>query len=101
MATLELSESDIATHNVPEQGQVVQVRSRQWVVTHVKPGTLPAPAMQLHAFVHDLALQISGPVLGHARSGSIEFVLQKQFRAFVHKHLCNLHLSLEFKASPL
>ncbi|MFM7166552.1 MAG: DISARM system SNF2-like helicase DrmD, partial [Planctomycetaceae bacterium] len=47
MATLELSESDIATHNVPEQGQVVQVRSRQWVVTHVKPGTLPAPAMQL------------------------------------------------------
>lgn len=47
MATLELSESDIATHNVPEQGQVVQVRSRQWVVTEVKPGTLPSPAMQL------------------------------------------------------
>ena len=47
MAALELSESDIATHNVPEQGQVVQVRSRQWVVTEVKPGTLPSPAMQL------------------------------------------------------
>lgn len=47
MAALELSESDIATHNVPEQGQVVQVRSRQWVVTEVKPGTLPTPAMQL------------------------------------------------------
>ncbi|MGV2340943.1 MAG UNVERIFIED_CONTAM: hypothetical protein LVR18_45490 [Planctomycetaceae bacterium] len=46
-SSLELSESDIATHNVPEQGQVVQVRARQWVVTEVKPGTLPSPAMQL------------------------------------------------------
>jgi ERCC4-related helicase len=31
----------------PEQGQLVQVRSRPWVVNDVKPSTLPAPAMAL------------------------------------------------------
>ncbi len=30
----------------PEQGQLVRVRSRQWVVNEVKPSTLPPPAMK-------------------------------------------------------
>lgn len=32
--------------NVPEQGQLVRVRSRQWVVNEVKPSKLPPPAMK-------------------------------------------------------
>src|SRR5690606_38253629 len=35
-----------ATTNVPEQGQLVQVRSRQWVVNEVKPSSLPAVALK-------------------------------------------------------
>lgn len=35
-----------ATLTCPEQGQLVQVRSRQWVVTDVKPSTLPVPALK-------------------------------------------------------
>lgn len=35
------------TTQTPEQGQLVQVRSRPWVVNEVKPSTLPTPAMQL------------------------------------------------------
>lgn len=31
----------------PEQGQLVQVRSRPWVVNVVKPSSLPTPAMEL------------------------------------------------------
>src|SRR5262249_57890831 len=31
----------------PEQGQLVQVRSRPWVVNVVKPSSLPSPALQL------------------------------------------------------
>ena len=31
----------------PEQGQLVQVRSRPWVVNVVKPSSLPSPAMEL------------------------------------------------------
>lgn len=31
----------------PEQGQLVQVRSRPWVVNEVKPSSLPSPAMEL------------------------------------------------------
>lgn len=31
----------------PEQGQLVQVRSRPWVVNEVKPSNLPSPAMEL------------------------------------------------------
>src|SRR5688572_11839238 len=31
----------------PEQGQLVQVRSRPWVVNDVKPSSLPTPAMKL------------------------------------------------------
>jgi hypothetical protein len=30
----------------PEQGQLVQIRSRQWVVNDVKPSTLPPPALR-------------------------------------------------------
>ncbi len=30
----------------PEQGQLVSVRSRQWVVTDVRPSTLPPPALK-------------------------------------------------------
>src|SRR5262245_22646307 len=29
----------------PEQGQLVQVRSRTWVVNYVKPSSLPTPVM--------------------------------------------------------
>ncbi len=35
----------MATVSVPEQGQLVRVRSRQWVVNEVKPSTLPMLAM--------------------------------------------------------
>lgn len=35
-----------ATSNLPEHGQLVQVRSRQWVVNEVKPSSLPAPALK-------------------------------------------------------
>ena len=34
-----------ATLNGPEQGQLVQVCSRQWVVNEVKPSSLPAVAL--------------------------------------------------------
>jgi SNF2 family DNA or RNA helicase len=37
----------MATTAAPEQGQLVQVRSRPWVVTDVKPSSLPTPAMKL------------------------------------------------------
>ncbi len=30
----------------PQQGQLVSVRSRQWIVTDVRPSTLPAPALK-------------------------------------------------------
>jgi hypothetical protein len=36
----------IAAASLPEQGQLVRVRSRQWVVYEVKPSTLPPPAMK-------------------------------------------------------
>jgi hypothetical protein len=32
--------------NVPEQGQLLRVRSRQWVVNEVKPSKLPPPVMK-------------------------------------------------------
>ncbi len=35
-----------ASVSVPEQGQLVQVRSRQWVVNEVKPSSLPALALK-------------------------------------------------------
>src|SRR6187401_3438657 len=34
------------TATTPELGQLVQVRSRPWVVNDVKPSSLPAPAMK-------------------------------------------------------
>ena len=34
------------TVQAPEQGQLVQVRSRPWVVNEVKASSLPAPALQ-------------------------------------------------------
>src|SRR5689334_17085052 len=37
----------VALTSPPEQGQLVQVRSRRWVVNGVKPSGLPAPAMRL------------------------------------------------------
>ncbi len=37
----------MTTTSPPEQGQLVQVRSRPWVVNVVKPSNLPTPAMQL------------------------------------------------------
>jgi SNF2-related domain len=38
---------NLATTAAPEQGQLVQVRSRPWVVNDVKPSSLPSPAMVL------------------------------------------------------
>jgi hypothetical protein len=35
-----------AAHAAPEQGQLVSVRSRQWIVNDVRPSTLPAPALK-------------------------------------------------------
>lgn len=35
-----------ALSSPPEQGQLVQVRSRQWVVNDAKPSALPAPALK-------------------------------------------------------
>ena len=37
----------MTTFAPPEQGQLVQVRSRPWVVNDVKPSSLPTPAMKL------------------------------------------------------
>lgn len=36
----------IASPSPPEQGQLVSVRSRQWIVNDVRPSTLPAPALK-------------------------------------------------------
>jgi hypothetical protein len=36
----------MTTRLVPEQGQLVQVRSRQWTVQQVRASTLPPPALQ-------------------------------------------------------
>ena len=35
-----------AAHSAPEQGQLVSVRSRNWVVNDVRPSTLPALALK-------------------------------------------------------
>lgn len=35
-----------ATRTIPEQGQLVSVRSRQWTVQHVRASTLPPPPLQ-------------------------------------------------------
>ena len=35
----------IVAHSPPEQGQLVCVRSRQWVVNDVRPSTLQPPAL--------------------------------------------------------
>lgn len=43
MSTVSLS----AKETTPEKGQLVQVRSRPWVVSDVKPSSLPLPAMKL------------------------------------------------------
>ena len=37
---------ETATLNLPEQGQLVQVRSRQWVVNEIRPSSLPAVALK-------------------------------------------------------
>ncbi len=38
---------DASITATPEQGQLVQVRSRPWVVNQIKASTLPIPAMLL------------------------------------------------------
>lgn len=43
----------------PEQGQLVQVRSRPWVVNGVKPSSLPAPALKLPVFTPQNLLTLS------------------------------------------
>ena len=37
----------MATTTLPEQGQLVQVRSRPWVVNEIKASNLPIPALEL------------------------------------------------------
>lgn len=44
--TKEMATVTVAS-STPEQGQLVRVRSRQWVVNEVKPSSLPPPAMKL------------------------------------------------------
>src|SRR5438034_5069235 len=36
----------MAVASPPEQGQLVSVRSRQWIVNDVRPSTLPPPALK-------------------------------------------------------
>jgi hypothetical protein len=36
----------VAVSSLPEQGQLVSVRSRQWIVTEVRASTLPPPALK-------------------------------------------------------
>ena len=36
----------VAISGLPEQGQLVSVRSRQWIVTDVRAGTFPPPALK-------------------------------------------------------
>jgi hypothetical protein len=36
----------VAVTSPPEQGQLVSVRSRQWIVNDVRPSTLPPPALK-------------------------------------------------------
>jgi hypothetical protein len=43
---MHLTQSLTAT-TAPEQGQLVQVRSRPWVVNEIKTSSLPSPAMEL------------------------------------------------------
>lgn len=43
----------------PEQGQLVQVRSRPWVVNEVKPSSLPTPAMELPVAQQQTLLTLS------------------------------------------
>ena len=35
-----------AVASLPEQGQLVSIRSRRWVVSEVDKSTLPAPALE-------------------------------------------------------
>jgi hypothetical protein len=44
---------------VPEQGQMIQVRLRTWVVTGVKPSTLPTPALAIPGSGHQNLLTLS------------------------------------------
>src|SRR6516162_10057448 len=47
-----------AAHPPPEQGQLVSVRSRQWIVNDVRPSTLPPPVLKptFHGPQHLLTL---------------------------------------------
>jgi hypothetical protein len=44
--------------SLPEQGQLVSVRSRQWIVNNMRPSTLPAPGLKptFHSPQHLLTL---------------------------------------------
>src|SRR5262245_18786529 len=48
----------VAAASLPEQGQLVSVRSRQWIVNDVRPSTLPPPALKptFHGPQHLLTL---------------------------------------------
>ena len=49
----------MAITSPPEQGQLVRVRSRQWVVNEVKASNLPSPAMELPVSTQQNLLTLS------------------------------------------
>ncbi|MEK7484042.1 MAG: hypothetical protein AABZ60_06905, partial [Planctomycetota bacterium] len=54
-----LKSQGIKVVSIPEQGQLVKIRSRQWVVNEVKPSTLPPPAMHVVSFKPQHLLTLS------------------------------------------
>src|SRR5216683_6521513 len=53
-------------------------------------------AMELQAFVDDLALQIGGPVFGHRRGFDVQFFVQRQTNTAIDKDTRNLRFRSEF-----
>src|SRR3569623_3535391 len=47
-------------------------------------------AVQLQALVHHLALQVGGPVLGHARRRGVELACANELEAFVDEDAADL-----------
>src|SRR6185436_3299659 len=53
-------------------------------------------AVQLQAFVQDLAFHVRGPKLAHRCGGGIKLLLEQQRHAAVHEHAHYLHLGRDF-----
>src|SRR3984893_19178751 len=58
-------------------------------------------AMELQAFVDDLALQIGGPVFGHRRRLDVQFPLQRQANTAIDKDAGDLCFGSEFRELEL